>query len=339
MTVTFYRLNAAAGTFRPDAVPPLQAAARPAGTPPRRPPHSPIAWLATAAYGVAEMPQVQQHVEPHEHARHAARVAPKNTTNRGSDARHDELRADDAGQEPDDRLGQAADADDAARQRILDQPGQRSRQQPGRRARRQRHVDHHDQHQVDGDRAPHEKRAQRWSAAPAPPRRPEARRPPSLGRALDPLRAPASGVSTTSTSSSAEKSTAGWIVMRLYDAAGLLDGFDLPDDEPLRDRCRRCRTSRRCRRVDVGHLRHVLQPQPVVAAADDDALRARALDDRAGRRVAVDQQLHLRRAQRSARPRARPRRPARSPPCRCGARRACPCRSSASGNRASRPRR
>ena len=53
----------------------------------------------------------------------------------------------------------------------------------------------------------------------------------------------------------------------------------------------------------------IFQPQPVVAAADDDALRARALDQRAGRGVAIDQQLHFGRSHGSAR-RARPTTPA-----------------------------
>ena len=59
----------------------------------------------------------------------------------------------------------------------------------------------------------------------------------------------------------------------------------------------------------VGNFRHVVQSQPVVAAADHDALRARALDDRPGRRVAIDQQLHLRRPRARHDDAGRPRRP------------------------------
>ena len=93
-----------------------------------------------------------------------------------------------------------------------------------------------------------------------------------------------------------EKSTAGLTMIRLIRAAVLLDRLDPADDEALRDRCRRCPTSRRRRRPRRRRFRHVLHPQPLVAAADDDALRARSLDQRAGRRVAIDQQLHFRRA-------------------------------------------
>ena len=68
--------------------------------------------------------------------------------------RHDELRADDAGEKADDRLGEPADADDPARdERVLDQAGGRPAQQPGDRARRQCHVDDDDEHQIDGDRS------------------------------------------------------------------------------------------------------------------------------------------------------------------------------------------
>ena len=51
---------------------------------------------------------------------------------------------------------------------------------------------------------------------------------------------------------------------------------------------------------DVGDLRHVFHPEPLVSAADDHALRSRSFDQRAGRGVAIDQQLHLRGARRSA---------------------------------------
>ena len=46
---------------------------------------------------------------------------------------HDELGPQHAGQEADDRLGQSANAKDAARERVLDQPGDGARQQPGDR--------------------------------------------------------------------------------------------------------------------------------------------------------------------------------------------------------------
>ena len=52
--------------------------------------------------------------------------------------RHDELRAEHADEEPDQRLREAADADDAAGQRVLDQPADGAGQQPADRRRRQR---------------------------------------------------------------------------------------------------------------------------------------------------------------------------------------------------------
>src|SRR5204863_5851752 len=45
---------------------------------------------------------------------------------------------------------------------------------------------------------------------------------------------------------------------------------------------------------DVGRFGDVLETQAVFARAERDALRARALDERAGGRVAVDEQLDLR---------------------------------------------
>ena len=89
---------------------------------------------------------------------------------------------------------------------------------------------------------------------------------------------------------------------------------------------------------DVGDLRDVLHPEPLVAGADHDALRPRPLDQRAGRRVPIDQQLHLRRRGGSAR-RSGPTTPAGAITAMSALqrRRRCPCRSSASGNRASRP--
>ena len=81
--------------------------------------------------------------------------------------------------------------------------------------------------------------------------------------------------------------------MRLYEGAVLLHRLDLPDDEPFRiDRV----DARRHHRVadhDIRRFRHVIHPQPLVAAADDHPLRPRSLDDDAGRRIAIDQQLDL----------------------------------------------
>ena len=154
-----------------------------------------------------------------------------------------------------------------------------------------------------------------------------------------PRPAACAGVSTTSTSSSARKSTAGLTTIRLYAGAVLLDRLHLADDESLRDRSPSMPdVIDRVADHDVRHFRHVLHAQPLVAAADDHALRPRSLDHRAGRRVAIDQQLHFRGAPARHRPPGRRRRRARSPPCRRARRRPCPCRSSRSGNPAS-PRR
>src|SRR5262249_25619854 len=61
----------------------------------------------------------------------------------------DELRADGAGQEADDGLGQPADANDAARQRVLRHAGGGAGQHARGRPELQGGVDDHDQHQID----------------------------------------------------------------------------------------------------------------------------------------------------------------------------------------------
>ena len=53
---------------------------------------------------------------------------------------------------PDQRLRKAADADDAARQGVLDQPAGRPGEEAGHRTERQGDVDHRDEDQVDGRR-------------------------------------------------------------------------------------------------------------------------------------------------------------------------------------------
>ena len=80
----------------------------------------------------------------------------------------------------------------------------------------------------------------------------------------------------------------------LVGAAALLDRFDLTDDEALRVDAVDARGHHEVADHDVGDFRHVVQAQPIVAAADHHALRPRALDQRAGRGVAIDEQLHLR---------------------------------------------
>ena len=60
-----------------------------------------------------------------------------------------------------DRLRQTANADDTARQRVLDDPGEASGKHPRDRPARQRHVDHDDQHEIQGDGPTNEEARQR----------------------------------------------------------------------------------------------------------------------------------------------------------------------------------
>ena len=190
-------------------------------------------------------------------------------------------------------------------------PATRPRQQARHRARRQRDVDDDDQHQVDRDRAAHHEPRQRRLQRQRHGDRQERPRPPSLVRPPSASRAGV-GVSTTSTSSSAEKSTAGLTVIRLYAGPVFSTALDAADHEALRDRCRRCPTSRRRRRPttsaasDTYSSRSRSSPPPTTTPCARD----RSIE-RAGRRVAVDEQLHLRRARARHDDAARRRRPAR----------------------------
>ncbi len=75
------------------------------------------------------MTQIEQDVKPHEYGRVDQRGAEKDDKPRQR-LRHDELRPDDAGQKPDDGFRQPADADDAARERILDEARERPASSP-----------------------------------------------------------------------------------------------------------------------------------------------------------------------------------------------------------------
>ena len=242
-------------------------------------------------------------------------VAPTNTTNRGSGVRHDELRADDARQEADDRLRQAADPDDAARQRVLHQAGDRAGQQPGHRPRRQRDVHDDDEHEVDRRRAresaaregrlEHDGRrrsarstARRLhcglsAAAAASPRRRRRRARPARPRGS--RSRPPAGPRSRRYAPPLFSTASTWPMTNPF-------GIDAVDagrhDEVARRRRRRLRTRIPC----AGGS----SPAP-----DHDALRARPFDERAGRGVAIDEQLHLGGARGSARRRARRRRRAR----------------------------
>ena len=106
-----------------------------------------------------------------------ATVAVKKTSALGKRPGDDELAADNPGEKPDDRLGQAADADDAARgdharadgdaaasggrQRVLRQAGNRARHQPRRGPAAQRDVDDGHEHEVDQLRAGGQKACKR----------------------------------------------------------------------------------------------------------------------------------------------------------------------------------
>ena len=107
------------------------------------------------------------------------------------------------------------DADDVARQRVLHQPRERARQQAGRRPGRQRYIYDHDQHQVYSNRAAgHEPRKGRLKGQGGGHRQDD----PDGFHCDGPSAASRAevGVRTTSTFSSAEKSTAGFTVIRLY---------------------------------------------------------------------------------------------------------------------------
>ena len=279
-----------------------------ARAPGRRPPRT----------GVPKCRRSSSTYKPDEHDRVQRRVAPKNTTNRGSGCATMNCVPMMPGEKPDDRLRQPADADDAARQRVLHQAGEASRS---------------------AARSPGPTSAPRRRPRPAPDR-PRPCRGPRTAPASSAARAPAHDRPATTPAAFTRAAPLGRLARRRrrQHDQHLLERREIdrrPDDDRACTRRRSSRPTRPGRSTkpfgidavdarrhddvaddDVGDLRHVLHPQPIVAAADDDALRARPLDERAGRGVAVDQQLHLRGARRSARRRGRRRRPARSPPCR-----------------------
>ena len=117
------------------------------------------------------------------------------------------------GQKPHERLGEPADADHAAREGILDDSRDAAGQHAGSGPRRQRHVDHDDEHQIDGGRATdHEPRQRRLQ------RERQSYREQDTGDFHSEPSAPvvaADGVSTTRTSSREENSTAGFTMMEL----------------------------------------------------------------------------------------------------------------------------
>ena len=186
--------------------------------------------------------------------------------------RDDELRADDPGQIADDRLRQPADADDPARQRVLRQPGQRSRQQSRRRAGGQRDVDHDDEHEVERGRPADDQLRHGRLEHQGQAQRPRSRTARSSLRRLDGPGFGASacgpgawGVSTTSTSSRLEKSTAGRMVDGAVGAAAPLHPLDPADHEALRVDAVDPGGHDGVADGELGRPVHVLQPQPVLA--------------------------------------------------------------------------
>ena len=140
-----------------------------------------------------------------------------------------------------------------------------ARQQPGRRRpTSMRDVDHDDQHQVERRGAAHQHCASVVCSTSASAS--AATTPSSLhgvasdGRTV----AAAGGVSTTSTSSRLEKSTAGRTVMAPYSAAAALHLLHAADHEALRVDAVDARRSSRCRRRGSRPTSaHVLEPQRV----------------------------------------------------------------------------
>ena len=129
-----------------------RAAARPAGTPPRPRRRCAAACPATAAYGVPNCRKSSSTYSPMKTSRVEHRRAEKHHKPRQR-LGHDELGADDAGQKPDQGLGQTPDPDarrvDSA---SWTSPANVPVNSPVDRSRRQRHVDDHHQHEVDARR-------------------------------------------------------------------------------------------------------------------------------------------------------------------------------------------
>jgi hypothetical protein len=78
--------------------------------------------------------------------------------------------------------------------------------------------------------------------------------------------------------------------------AAFLDRFDLADDIALRINAIDTRGDNQIADDDVRDFRHVVHAEPIVTAAGHHTLRTRSFDEGAGGGVAIDQQLHLRRA-------------------------------------------
>ena len=190
-------------------------------------------------------------------------VAPKKTQDPRQRLSHDELRADDAGQKPDQGLGQPPYPDDARAHRILNQPGERPGQQPRHGPARQRDIDDHHQHEIQSHPAANVSgerplKRERRGHGQDDPGSPHSTLPSAASRA-------GVGVRTTSTSSRLVKSTAGLTVIVVYALPPLLDRFDLPDQIPLRINAVDTRRDHEVADHHVGHFRDVVHAESRIA--------------------------------------------------------------------------
>src|SRR5688572_5350647 len=101
---------------------------------------------------------IQPVIQPHEHGSMEDRRRDEDDQTRQGGG-HDELLPERTGQKPDDGLGEPADADHTARQRVLNQARDAAGEHPPDRTNRQCHSDHRHQDEIDGRGAPdHESR-------------------------------------------------------------------------------------------------------------------------------------------------------------------------------------
>ena len=102
----------------------------------------PSAWPATAATATPNVPQVQQHVQPHEHDRVQRPSPPKNTTNRGSGCATMNCVPTMPARNPTIVFARPPMPMTPLDSASWTRPGERPGQQPGHRPGRQRDVDH-----------------------------------------------------------------------------------------------------------------------------------------------------------------------------------------------------
>ena len=209
----------------------------------------PSAWPATAASGDGNERDAEHLVQPHEEQRVQRRGRHEHHEPRQRRG-HDELLADGAGQKPDDRLRQPADADDAARQRILNQPGHAAGQHarsPARwsapRRRRRRAPDRR--------RPSRPRRTAPASSAARAPARSRSRTPAAFTRAASSRLLPClghgarGGVSRPRAPPRAPTNRRRATTTLAVLAGAALNRFYLTNQRSPWGKCRRCRRSRR----------------------------------------------------------------------------------------------